>query len=110
MNWRDRLVGDTAVPGLTPPGIGIWTERDTPGTLPDTKRLLARDWVAGDAVTKWLQSQGIQSVNHRITPPSRGVYGMGIPVASVFILVGNRDMDAELEILREKRKSRLTRQ
>jgi len=114
--WKESIAGCCADFRLIRNGVEIWTEpRNIPGSLPPIKLLTERSWLAGDAMAAWLQSQGIHSVKRMVVPHSQAEYErspfFGYPFRglSVTVLVGNKDIDAELTALKEKAANRRTK-
>lgn len=113
LKWRNRITSNLANPNLIRPGVEVWTD-SSKVSPPDTKEIRRRSWLAGEIISKWLVSQGINFVVHRTIPEPESEYKKSLlfsegapPSSLVAVLVGGRDIDKELEILRQKRLSRL---
>lgn len=96
------------------PGIEIWTpDPELPGLLPDGREYARRSRAIGEAIAEWLRTQGIHFVEHRTPPrpetlprtrpPNVLMLEYGVVNNGVYILVGDRNIDGEADILREKR-------
>jgi hypothetical protein len=83
------------------------------------RKIAERSSLAGDAVLRWLQAQGINLVERQYNPETDAEYRASlltspvepglVPVDGVMILVGERDINREVEILEKKRESKLNR-
>lgn len=114
--WKEtgQLYPYAGFASLIKPGIEVWTGDPeflkVPGLEPATKTLIMRSWKAGEEICKWLRLQGLHSVEHKTDPfepgamertTSVGLQGMASD--GVLILVGERNVDAELKFLKEAR-------
>jgi hypothetical protein len=103
INWRDRSTGHTLDSSHLGSGVQVWTGPRT-----------NHSWAAGEAITRWLQSQRIHFVEHRVNSGSEGDFWNG-PLRHVGItgtdivavLVGNLNFEGELGLLKQERISKL---
>jgi hypothetical protein len=84
---------------------------------PDGREYARRSRAIGQAIVEWLRTQGIHFVEYRTPqppgalpktkPPNVLMLEYGVINNGVYILVGDRNIDGEAELLREKRESEL---
>jgi hypothetical protein len=114
LNWTPSA-GATQEWQIFKPGIEVWTpDPNSLGILafPANHEIAARAWSIGEAIVRWLKMQGIHFVVHRTAPqpnlprtkpPNVLLLAYGVTINAVHVLVGDRNIDGEAEILREKR-------
>jgi hypothetical protein len=106
LQWREAI-SESALETSVKSGVEVWTaDPKTHGMLPHIQAIASRSWHAGEAITEWLRSNGIHFVEHREArldniPSSVFLFGLGAD--SILIVIGDRNIDGELKLLREKR-------
>jgi hypothetical protein len=93
------------------PAIEVWTADPTmPGMLPNIKALADKSSRLRDELVVWLRSNGLHSIERRFNPHSQAEFMESpwesnlVPVDQVAVIVGAKDVNREVEILRAARK------
>jgi hypothetical protein len=112
IEWNTgRLAPQTGESSTFRSGIEVWTPNPKlPARTPEEQQWAITVWNMGDGLTKWLRSQGIHFVEHRMPikemPPILPLDILrrnSFPSDNMYVLVGNKDIDGELALLKKAR-------
>lgn len=110
MQWKPRVVSDWRESGIDPViipnGVQIWSwKQESPSKFNGPRR---KAWLAAENLSNVLKLGGIQEVAHLelFNQPHHDLMWGGIRLAdnTVFVLVGMKDVDWDLEVIKEQRK------